>query len=206
MTGQIVSVSPDQAAPLLVAAFVEDPAFLYFTQSLAPQTRKALHPRLVRWIVRFHHLSGQRVYGWQIDGQIMACALVEHRPSPLRRGLALLRLITEALRLPVSVLRRLNHYAVLSARSRPAGVTHFLVLLGVADHARGQGHGARFLQALHRQSGPAAHWALDTENPDNPRFYARLGYQQYATEPLGAARMFKLHRPATGTGSDENQP
>lgn len=206
MTGQLVAVGPDKSVPLLAEAFVEDPAFVYFKQSLASNARKVLHPRVVRWIVRFHHMSGQSIHGWQVDGQIIACALVEHHLSPLRRGFALLRLIPEALRLPFTVLRRLNRYALLSARARPPGVTHFLVLLGVADPARGQGHGARLLHALHRHSGPGAHWALDTENPDNVRFYARLGYQHYATEPLGAIQMFKLHRPSIVTPSDEDQP
>lgn len=206
MTGQVVSVSQDQAVQLLAEAFAEDPAFAYFTQGLAPHVRKVVHPRLVRWIVRFHHMSGQPIRGWQVDGRIIACALVEHHPSLLRRGLALLRQIPGALRLPLSVLVRLNRYAVLSAQGRPAGVTHFLVLLGVADPARGQGHGARFLHALHRQSGPAAHWALDTENPANPSFYARSGYQHYATEPLGTIQMFKLHRPSTVMPPDEDQP
>lgn len=206
MTGQIVSVTEEQAVPLLATAFAEDPAFVYFTQNLAPLARKALHLRLVWWIVRFHRLSAQPIHGWQVNGEIMACALVEHRPPLLRRALAFLRLMPETLRLPFSVLRRLNRYAVLSARGRPAGVTHFLFLIGVAANARGQGHGARFLKALHRHSCPAAHWALDTENPDNPRFYARLGYQHYATETLSAVQMFKLHRPATETCPDEDQP
>jgi GNAT superfamily N-acetyltransferase len=194
MTGQIVSATEGQAVAVLTEAFAEDPAFVHFTQGLAAQERKAMHRRLVRWIVRFHHLSGQPILGWQVGGQILGCALVVDRPASLRRAVAFLRLSAETLRFPFSMLGRLNRYAVLSARGRPEGVSHVLVLLGIAAARRGQGHGRRFLEALHRHFGPAAHWALDTENPDNQRFYARLGYRLYATETLGAAEMFKLHR------------
>ena len=207
MSGQIVPILPEQAAPLLAEAFAADPAFDHFTQPAAPENRAALRAGLIGWIAKLHHQSGQPILGWQVGGQIIGCALVEDRSAPLRRALAFLRLLPRTLRLPGAVLRRLNQYARQSGQARPAGVTHFLVLLGLSDAARGQGHGARFLAALHLWSGQGAYWALDTENPANPPFYRRMGYQTYATEPLGAASMIKMHRPPVQTRhSDENQP
>ena len=206
MTGRLVPILPAQAVPLLANAFAKDPVFDYFTQPAPFAAREVLRQRLVAWIIRFHHLSGQPLLGWQVEGQMIGCALVEDHPAPLRRAYALARMLPDTMCLPFAVLPRLNAYGVTSARGRPPGVTHFLALIGLCETAQGQGHGGRFLDALHARYGAAAHWALDTENPANPAFYGRFGYLQYATEPLGSILMFKLHRPPTVTGSNENKP
>lgn len=197
MTGQIVPISLAEAEPILAGAFADDPVFTYFADPSPDRTRDQIYRLLINWIVRFHHLSGQPIHGWQVGGRIIGCALVEVQPTRMRRAIAFVRMLPQTLRLPAASLSRLNDYAARSEQGRPLGVTHFLTLLGVADGARGAGHGGRFLKALHRRYGPTAHWALDTENPANPAFYFRLGYQTYVTEGLGPVTMFKLHRPPT---------
>jgi len=47
------------------------------------------------------------------------------------------------MRLPLTVLLRLNAYSAQSRRGQPAGVSHFLALLGLSDQAQGKGQGRR---------------------------------------------------------------
>jgi GNAT superfamily N-acetyltransferase len=197
----LVPLSWRDAVPILSQAFADDPAMTFFT-AVAPLESQALpRTQILDIIARLHELSRQRLWGWRIDDQVVGCALVEARPNRLRQGAAMLRALPSALRLPSATLSRLNAYVLRSQRGRPKGLTHFLTLLGMSDLARGRGHGTRFLDALHAHYGPTAHWALDTETPDNLSFYERLGYHPYSTEELGPVTMFKLHRPPRSQGA-----
>ncbi|MFN3955553.1 MAG: hypothetical protein ACK4LQ_13955 [Pararhodobacter sp.] len=184
----------ERAIAILSQAFARDPALEYFTQPAAPAARPALRRRLIASLVRMHLRSGHSLWGWQDGEALIGCALVEDAAAPLRRAAALLGELPALLRLPVQTLRRLNAYGAESQRRRPPGTTVFLAMIGLCDSARGQGHGAGFMRALHDGYGTRAHWALDTENADNLAFYQRLGYQLYATETLGPVRMFKMQR------------
>lgn len=206
MSNELVPIAAAQAVPILTEAFAKDPVFVYFTGTAASAAQAPKRLQIMNTIAQLHALSGQSVWGWRVDGQIMGCALVEDRPNPLRQAVAVLRALPTFLRLPLTVLLRLNAYSARSRRGQPEGVSHFLALLGLSDQARGKGQGRRFLEALHAQYGPAAHWALDTENPANLPFYERLGYRLYAQETLGPVTMFKLHRPPQTGIPDENQP
>ena len=205
MTGELVQISGADAGPILAEAFAADPAMEFFTGSSRGDVQAPLRSQILRILVRVHELSRQSLCGWRAENRIMGCALVEDRPNRLRHGVAMLRMLPAAMRLPKETLSRLNAYALLSQRGRPNGVTHFLALLGMADEARGKGHGTRFLHALHSHYGPAAHWALDTENQANLSFYENVGYRAYATEALGQVSMFKLHRPPRSQDQDQGQ-
>lgn len=191
------SATPQQerAIDLLSEAFAQDPALEYFTQPAAPAARPALRRRIIASLIRMHLHSGQSLWGWREGEALIGCALVEDAATPLRRATALLREMPALLRLSLPVLRRLNAYGAQSQRQRPAGATVFLAMIGLCNSARGRGHGAGFMRALHNHYGTQAHWALDTENAANLAFYERLGYQLYATEALGPVQMFKMQRP-----------
>jgi GNAT superfamily N-acetyltransferase len=200
MTGELVPIVGTNAALILAEAFAADPAMEFFIEAACEDSLARLRSNILSILVRLHELSGQSLWGWRAEDRIMGCALVEDRPNRLWQGVAMLRMLPAAMRLPKETLSRLNAYALLSQRGRPNGVTHFLTLLGMSDVARGKGHGTRFLHALDGHYGPTAHWALDTENPGNLSFYERLGYRSYATEALGPVTMFKLHRPPRPQG------
>lgn len=181
------------AAEILAAAFAQDPVMAYFTEPAPSSARPALRRRVIASLIRLHQRSGHSLWGWRVDGALLGCAMVEDAASRWRRAGALLRELPALLRLPLPVLRRLNAYGARSQHGRPQGATLFLTMIGLGDGGRGQGHGRRFMAALHRHYGSSAHWALDTENPDNLAFYESLGYQLYATQPLGPVTLYKLH-------------
>ncbi|MEX0971098.1 MAG: hypothetical protein WD046_11715 [Paracoccaceae bacterium] len=196
MTGRLVRATPAQAIPLFTDAFARDPMFKYFTGLSDPMAQTPMRKRIVAFITHLHAAAGHQIWGWQVDGALAGCALVVDKAHHAPQRLMLLKVLCSAVLLGFGTLSRLNAYARRRGRGRPEGVSHFLVLVGLADKARGKGIGGPFLQALHAHSGLPAHWALNTENPANLAFYERLGYLLYGQETLGAVTIYKFHRPA----------
>jgi GNAT superfamily N-acetyltransferase len=183
-----------QATSVLVEAFARDPMMTYLVGDDPAEGSRAIRTRLVSWLAHYHQLAGHDTWGWEVEGRLVGSALVEHRSSGLRQLSALIQSAPLALRLPLPLLRRLYRYGELSDRGRPKGTSHFIVLFGVLQFAQGQGHGSRFLSAMHDHYGPKSCWALDTENPANLKFYEQLGYRRGPDAPLGPLTMFRLNR------------
>lgn len=206
MTGTLVLIAPSDGTPVLVEAFAQDPVFAYFTGISDPDAQRPMRMRIVRFLTHLHAASGYKIWGWQIDDEIVGCALVVDRTDKAQNWLGLLRLLPLTVDLGLGALSRMNAYAGRSGRGHPKGVSHFIALVGLSDRARGKGIGGCFLQALHAHAGPLAHWALDTENPSNLAFYYKHGYQLYGCDALGPVTIHKLHRPRHRQSDDEDHP
>ncbi len=83
---------PDQVAvsALLTEAFEADPAYAYFLSGCSPTKKDHYRALLIRFVVAYHCQSGMPVWGTTLNGQLVACALVEAPGPEWRRALALL--------------------------------------------------------------------------------------------------------------------
>lgn len=73
----------------------------------------------------------------------------------------------------------------------------YLGLLGVDPALQGQGLGATLLGRWLEQSGPRSHPAyLETDRPENVRFYARAGFAVEGEITLFDVRVWRMRRPA----------
>lgn len=96
-------------------------------------------------------------------------------------------------------------YVDASSIGVPPGRCHYLGMIGVASSVRGQGVGKVLIDAVHALSEEDEEstgvW-LDTERPENVRWYERQGYRILAVNPLGplaVTLMFHPHRSAART-------
>ncbi|MBL8967930.1 MAG: GNAT family N-acetyltransferase [Spirochaetaceae bacterium] len=181
-----------EAAALLAAAFARDPSFAYFFGAPGAEEGVDRENRALlfcRFMVRRSLRAGDRALGIRDNGRLVACALAELRlESPwrrLRRFFAELSLYPSGLRpLGNEVLARLRRYHGASRGGDRDLSGSYLVMVGVAEEARGRGLASALIRRLMEedQSLPGARgMGLDTENPANVALYERLGFRLAAT-------------------------
>lgn len=184
----------DEIIVVLEDSFTDDPAPVYF---LGPRRTAAQLRLFYAFIIDQALLLDDRIDGIRIDGQLVACSLLE-QPERFRRvGLGrLIMLFAKAMiaaaGFPSGSLRRMNTYFRLARAGLPAGRWHYLTMIGVRKQYQGRGVGAgllKLLLAAVAEDAASVGLALDTENRANVAWYENRGFELLQSVQLSAGRL-----------------
>lgn len=189
----------EEAVGLLVLAFEPDPAYRYFCDAERPGYRRRLGI-LFRSGRRLQRASGQPVLG-VLSGQRLAGLALIQEPGASAPVRAQLRWLTEmALRMGPRVPWRILRDIRVAEAARPSEPHFYLPILAVHPDFQGSGCGRVLLESLQARSERhprSAGVCLETENPDNVRFYEHIGYRVIARNrvaDLEVTTLFRAHQ------------
>ena len=186
------------------AAFADDPLFVAVLAKFAPTTLTSAQQALVGYLFDMNQAVEGTARGLFIDGRLIGATLVE--PPAQNRARAALWLIVAAVRyLPVGLRlggrasNLLNVYFRETRAAAPLVPHHYLAMVGVRPDRHGQGHGRRLVDDAFEQARldvRSRGLALDTENANNVRMYARWGFHEGKVVVLGELQAYTMFRPA----------
>lgn len=185
------------AVELLAAAFAADPMANYLFVSSAASPEKSLSTLF--WFsceVRFH-------LGWPLLGRlengVLQGVLGVTVPEDADWPPALSDISSElGNTIGAAALARLERYAETADTFRPQAPHYHVGFVGVHPRAKGRGHGAALMRAVHAMSSAhptATGIFLDTENPANLPFYQHLGYAIVGETVLDTITLWGMYRP-----------
>lgn len=189
---------------LLSAAFARDPLMVaVFGNDERQATTARRREAFLSFLFDAARWSSWRRRGLFVGDRLVACAFIEPPRTngllgALRLAAVAVRFIPVVARVGVRAAIALNDSVRQTRAVAPRAPHHYLVMLGVAPDQRGRGWGRRLLDdavALSEQHPGSTGLALDTENPDNVRWYRRWGFVEGATVELAGVRAFTLFRP-----------
>ncbi|MCJ1714608.1 GNAT family N-acetyltransferase [Curtobacterium sp. VKM Ac-2922] len=190
----------DVAAAVLGEAFATDPVLAEFRPPRPDEDRVAVLGQLFAALVRAVP-AGSRALDVAVEagGRVVGAAFWE-APRPHPGGtIAFVRQLPALLGVfgvvgGLSALRHLRR----TDRVRPEAPHWYLLGIGVAPVARGQGVGGLLLEhALDRVDGQAQHAYLESSTPVNRRLYRRHGFGDGAPVPgFRSAAPIAMWRPA----------
>jgi len=170
---------------VIIAAFAQDPLFLeVFGDAATDPKAKAEALRFVNFMFAKSFLLSEEAWGL-FDGYRLLGVYIIEVPEQ-----AVLRKISKAFVLAAPLIRwmigaslrallHLNEYMKLTRSQAPAEPHGYLIMIGVAPEAQGNGIGKTLLQHLlgRCEDNPAINAiALDTENERNVRLYEKMGF------------------------------
>jgi GNAT superfamily N-acetyltransferase len=213
-----VSITRDrlqEAADLLAAAFDDYPSNNYILRAVPPGRRSRKLRRLYRLLVDTCRRHGKAT--GVLCGHSLAGVSLAYPPGTLpSTWQTVVRSFLDVLLLGPSYAWR---YAQLDAhqgghrRQWEVSQTHwYLLLLGVAPSAQGQGFGGRLLARLSEQAEDAREPCfLETERSKNVGIYRKYGYEVVAESEvarLGNLKIWHMRRPPQpgSTRSGEDRP
>lgn len=168
----------DAAASLLAQALLDDPGWSIVSPDR--ETRRTVLYSLSREAMRMCAAAGgETTIAW--SGDTMLGALTWNPPEqnasiPASTYVTgLLRSLPQAIRHPRVALRCVRNLLALDS-IKPKGELYYAAFLGCA--VRGRGVGRRLMHHLFEQCGGQDLY-LETQNPDNLRFYKALGFSHY---------------------------
>ena len=192
------------------AAFVDDPLFVALLGHGASRVAASQRYALVGYLFDMNHSVDGTARGLFVDGRLVGAMLVE--PPPRSRLLAVIGLLAAAARyVPVSLRlgsrpsKRLNDYFRDTRAAAPRAPHHYLAMVGVRSDRQGLGFGRRLVEdaiAQARSHARSIGLALDTENPDNVRIYARWGFVEGEVVALDDLRAYTMFRPREAARAD----
>ncbi|MBU0956805.1 MAG: GNAT family N-acetyltransferase [Spirochaetes bacterium] len=208
----------DEIIAVLADSFADDPAPVYF---MGPRCTSSQLRRFFAFIVDQALLLDDRLEGVRIDGQLVACSLLE-QPDRFRQAgignlvMLFVKATIAAAGFPSGSLRRMNTYFRLARAGLPAGRWHYLTMIGVRKQYQGRGLGAgllKLLLAAVAEDAESAGLALDTENINNVAWYEKQGFELLQSVQLSTGRQeaklrvycmaLRNARPAPAVGEAE---
>jgi GNAT superfamily N-acetyltransferase len=176
--------------PLHVAAYGEDPS-----------RRLRCHERLMRGL--FDGFPAQQPICASRDGTLLGVTGVAPVATCQPTAGQRLRLLPTLLALGPRTAVRVGRWFSAWARRDPDEAHVHLGPLAVDAHLQGQGIGSLIIQEHCRrldQAGEVGY--LETDKPENVRFYERFGFEVIAEEPvLGVPNWFMRRSPRAGAAS-----
>ena len=167
-----------EVSTVLCSAFHNYPVLRFVLHSTGGEYEKHLKA-LVNFNIEARFLKDWPVLGIRKDGVLIAAALIDE-PSlepvqPPQKELEELRMI-----IGEEAYQRNQRYEEESSKNEPANPHHFLGMIGVLAEHRGKGYARDLLNEIKNIS--LAHpvsigICLNTEDPENVRFYQRFGYR-----------------------------
>jgi ribosomal protein S18 acetylase RimI-like enzyme len=172
--------------PLHVAAYGED-----------PERRLGCHARLMRGV--FRAFPAQQPICAVRDGTLVGVTGVAPAGTCQPTAAQRLRLLPDVVALGPRTAARVGRWISTWTKHDPDEPHVHLGPLAVDAHLQGQGIGSLMMQEhCRRLDGDRAVGYLETDKPENVRFYERFGFQVIGQEPvLGVANWFmrREHRP-----------
>ncbi len=162
---------------IFACAFEQDPLYRYYTRLRGDRHRSRVRS-VVKSLSIVHSAAQQPVVGIVSSGEIVAVAAYDLPGIPLPLTPALLATVRLCVVGNPAVASRVIRYL---STDLPHPAEPHVYLSGVAVKAseRGRGLGRRLVEHVQlrsRECETSTGVALDTQNPDNVRFYEALGY------------------------------
>lgn len=191
-------VHRDAFAALMADAFARDPLFVQLFE-----TDVSTRTTFAGQLFDLNRAVGGTPVGLFHDGALVAAALLEPPQRGVARFVGQVASLATALsmlwRLGWTRARLLNTYHLQSRAQMPRDAHHYLVLLGVAGHAQGQGYGSKMLNVVDElldEAPGSAGVGLDTERAANVPYYERRGFQLLHTSTLAPGiEVFHMWKP-----------
>ncbi len=194
---------------MLAAAFRDDPLFVALLGHLEPDARERARTAWLGAVFDMNRIAGGAAYGAFERGHLVGAMLLEPPPGRLataRALIAAIRFVPVLARLGGPASRALNRYFRDTRRAVPRGPHHYLVVVGVAESARGRGIGRRLIEHAVREAAADPHSrgvALDTELEANVVRYRGWGFASGTPwtlrTPQGDVIVTPMHRPVAVT-------
>jgi ribosomal protein S18 acetylase RimI-like enzyme len=176
--------------PLHVAAYGDD-----------PERRLRCHARLMRGL--FHVFRAQQPICAIRDGRLVGVTGVAPGGTCQPTAAQRLRLLPSVVALGPRTAARVGKWISIWAKRDPDETHVHLGPLAVDAHVQGQGIGSLIMQEhCRRLDGTSEVGYLETDKPDNVRFYERFGFEVIGEEPvLGVPNWFMRRAPQPDAGS-----
>ena len=183
-----------QAASVLSQAFAEYPITQYLF-SECPEEAPSRFRVMFEYLIDSRHVRGFPVLGCFIDSKLIGVAVVSEpgegwsTPELDERY----RQATEVFG-PLAT-QRFEKYGDLCDETIPSWSHHYLGILGVLPQYQGHGYGINLVEAVKNEaaSHPTSEGVcLNTEAPENLRFYEKCGFQIYKDHPVDEIRTWGM--------------
>jgi ribosomal protein S18 acetylase RimI-like enzyme len=189
----------EKAVDLLVLAFEPDPAYRYFCRPERPGYRRRLRV-VFRSTWTLQRDFGQPVLGMRSGQRLAGLAMIQEPGASVSIRAQFSWLLKVVLLAGPRVAQRIFADVRISERARPAEPHFYLPILAVHPDFQGCGCGRALLEAVQSRSErhPRSEGVcLETENPDNVRFYEHIGYRviaRNADTALEITTLFRVHQ------------
>ena len=192
------------------SAFASDPLFVALLGHDASRVAASRRDALVGYLFDMNRSVDGTARGLFVDGRLVAAMLVEPPArSRVLAGVGMLvaaaRYVPVGLRLGGRASKLLNDYFRDTRAVAPRAPHHYLAMVGVRSDRQGQGFGRRLVEdafAQARSHARSSGLALDTENLENVRLYARWGFVEGEVVALGDLRAYAMFRPREAVRAD----
>jgi ribosomal protein S18 acetylase RimI-like enzyme len=175
--------------PLHVAAYGED-----------PDRRLRCHARVVGGFLRV--IRAQQPIAALEDGVLVGVTGVAPAGSCQPTALQRLRILPTMLGLGPRTMARIGEWFSTWAKHDPDEPHVHLGPLAVDAHLQGRGIGSRIMEEHCRRLDSGGDLGyLETDKPENVRFYERFGYELVGEDDVIGVRNWFMHRPPPNSGT-----
>ncbi|WP_322889804.1 MULTISPECIES: GNAT family N-acetyltransferase [unclassified Yoonia] len=181
----------ESAVNIITAAFVDDPAIVYFVGDTTPPG--PVRHNIVAAITNAHFRANEPIFLFRKDRQVVGAALIEVRRSAMAEIISVVRTWRLWRRLPKGCIKRMNRYRSLARRGNDR-TANYLTMIGILPELQGNGLGKQFIDLLEGEVDSKRGWSLDTENPKNVILYEKLGYDLVAKVDWEDNTIYQMHK------------